>query len=227
LGSGTTSNAGGNGGLFSAALAAVLAFAGTAAATAMTPQQGGAVTGGSAAVMPPAPQAPHNSMTAAVVAAAALTAPQAAGGVIPRQPAQKSKSKKSKAKKQQGAGGKGLGAPGRSAQPTDGQGQAADVSAEDQQHNTEAAAGGTSRKSRENLPKDSVRIMKRWLFQHITHPYPTEADKTALMQVGAPTMQRVTISGLIMRLIATARADLCAACVSVLTCWLVQRHTIL
>lgn len=46
-----------------------------------------------------------------------------------------------------------------------------------------ARSGGGGKKQRENLPKESVLTLKSWLYEHIIHPYPTEAEKNTLMQV--------------------------------------------
>ncbi|GAX78209.1 hypothetical protein CEUSTIGMA_g5651.t1 [Chlamydomonas eustigma] len=43
-------------------------------------------------------------------------------------------------------------------------------------------AGGSRRRQRENLPKGAVAYLKRWLFCHVTHPYPTEQEKSDLAQ---------------------------------------------
>jgi hypothetical protein len=46
----------------------------------------------------------------------------------------------------------------------------------------QTAAPGNKRQ-RENLPKAAVALLKSWMFEHITHPYPSDAEKNALMQV--------------------------------------------
>jgi len=41
------------------------------------------------------------------------------------------------------------------------------------------------KKRRGNLPKAATNILKKWLFDHLFHPYPTEEEKSALsMQTG-------------------------------------------
>jgi len=41
------------------------------------------------------------------------------------------------------------------------------------------------KKRRGNLPKAATNILKKWLFDHLFHPYPTEEEKTGLsMQTG-------------------------------------------
>lgn len=44
--------------------------------------------------------------------------------------------------------------------------------------------GATTKKCRENLPRQSVTQLKMWMYEHIFHPYPTEPEKSALLQVG-------------------------------------------
>jgi hypothetical protein len=41
------------------------------------------------------------------------------------------------------------------------------------------------RASRENLPRPVVAVLKRWMFSHVAHPYPTEPEKSTICQAGA------------------------------------------
>jgi len=44
---------------------------------------------------------------------------------------------------------------------------------------------GSHKARRGNLPKASTNILKKWLFDHLFHPYPTEEEKSALsLQTG-------------------------------------------
>jgi len=47
-----------------------------------------------------------------------------------------------------------------------------------------------TKKHRGNLPKASTNILKKWLFEHLFHPYPTEEEKSALsLQTGLTLSQ--------------------------------------
>jgi len=47
-----------------------------------------------------------------------------------------------------------------------------------------------SKKRRGNLPKACTNLLKKWLFDHLFHPYPTEEEKSALsMQTGLSSKQ--------------------------------------
>jgi hypothetical protein len=35
-------------------------------------------------------------------------------------------------------------------------------------------------KKRGTLPKEAVKVLRKWLFDHFTHPYPTDEEKQLL-----------------------------------------------
>jgi len=48
------------------------------------------------------------------------------------------------------------------------------------------------KKRRGNLPKVATNVLKKWLFDHLFHPYPTEEEKTVLGQDTGLTMNQIS-----------------------------------
>lgn len=48
------------------------------------------------------------------------------------------------------------------------------------------------KKRRGNLPKAATNVLKKWLFDHLFHPYPTEEEKSGLGQQTGLTMNQIS-----------------------------------
>eukprot|EP01113_Clastostelium_recurvatum_P023098 TRINITY_DN27628_c0_g1_i1.p1 TRINITY_DN27628_c0_g1~~TRINITY_DN27628_c0_g1_i1.p1 ORF type:complete len:269 (-),score=82.07 TRINITY_DN27628_c0_g1_i1:90-830(-) len=56
----------------------------------------------------------------------------------------------------------------------------------------ESSEPHNSKKRRGNLPKTSTNILKKWLYDHLFHPYPTEEEKKVLEQRTGMTLNQIS-----------------------------------